>query len=71
VKNTDLNAINYAVQEQIPGESVIYKSIDSVMNPEEVVNYPTEFFNSLDLSGVPLYRLSLEIGAPIITFAQH
>jgi len=65
-KNIDVNAINYAIKERIPGESVMYKSIDSVMNPEEVVNYPTEFSNSLDLFGVPPHRLSLEIGSLII-----
>jgi len=40
--------INYVIQKQITGESLIYKSIDSVMNPEEIVNYPTEFLNFLD-----------------------
>lgn len=65
-KNTDVNAINYAIHEQIAGESVTYKSIDSVMNADEILNYPIEFLNSLDLSGVPPHRLSLKIGAPII-----
>lgn len=31
----------------------IIKLVDGVMNPEEVVNYPIDILNSLDLSGVP------------------
>ncbi|KAF0770191.1 ATP-dependent DNA helicase PIF1-like [Aphis craccivora] len=56
-KNTDLNTINHAIQEQIIGESVVYKSINSVMNLEKAVNYPTALFNLLDLSEVSQHRL--------------
>lgn len=56
-KNTDLNTINHAIQEQIIGESVVYKSINSVMNLKEAKNYPTALFNLLDLSEVSQHRL--------------
>jgi len=42
-----------------------------VINPSEIVNYPTEFLNSLDFPGVRshiLTFLTLKIGVPFILF---
>jgi hypothetical protein len=38
-----------------------FKSSDSVTNQDDVDNYPTEFLNSLELSGLPPYNLQLKI----------
>lgn len=65
-KNSDVNAINNEIQGEIAGECTSYKSIDTVMNTDETVNYPIEFLNSLDLPGLPPHILSLKIGVPII-----
>ncbi|XP_067140991.1 ATP-dependent DNA helicase pif1-like [Centruroides vittatus] len=65
-KNNDVNDINFSIQNRIPGELTTYKSIDTVMNQDEIVNYPTEFLNSLDLPGMPPHILTLKIGVPII-----
>ncbi|XP_036329431.1 uncharacterized protein LOC118741539 [Rhagoletis pomonella] len=65
-KNIDVNTINFTIQNGIPGETTTYKSIDTVVNQDEVVNYPTEFLNSLDLPGMPPLVLTLKIGVPII-----
>ena len=68
MKNNDLNAIINIIQGQILGKytCTAYKSIDTIMNMDEIVNYPIDFFNSLDISGIPQNVLSLKIGAPII-----
>jgi ATP-dependent DNA helicase PIF1 len=65
-KNTDVNGINSSILNEIPGEAKHYKSVDTVINQDEVVNYPTEFLNSLDLPGMPPHNLTLKIGVPII-----
>jgi ATP-dependent DNA helicase PIF1 len=65
-ENNDVNAINSRMLNDIPGESTTYGSIDTVINHDEVVNYPTEFLNSLHLPGMPPNILTLKIGVPII-----
>ncbi|GFX88198.1 ATP-dependent DNA helicase [Trichonephila clavipes] len=65
-KNIDVNTIKFTIQHGIPSETTTYKSIDTVENQDEVVNYPTEFLNSLDLPGMPPHVLTLKIGVPII-----
>jgi len=64
--NNDVNAINFSIQNEISGEATTYKSIDMVINQDEVVNYSTEFLNSLDLPGMPSHVLTMEICMPII-----
>ncbi|XP_055910813.1 uncharacterized protein LOC129945176 [Eupeodes corollae] len=36
------------------------------MNKDDVVNYPTEFFNSLQLPGLPPHNLQLKVGLVVI-----
>ena len=65
-KNLDVNNLNILIQEKIPGESTTFKSIDTVVDENESVNYPTEFLNSLDLAGIPPHDLTLKVGSPVI-----
>lgn len=65
-KNTIVNDINERIQAMIPGETKTYYSIDTMVDVNESVNFPTEFLNSLDTPGMPLHCLKLKVGSPII-----
>jgi ATP-dependent DNA helicase PIF1 len=65
-KNNVVNAINLKLLQKLPGITHYYKSIDTVPDHTQIVNYPTEFLNSLKISGVPSHCLSLKVGAPIM-----
>lgn len=65
-KNIDVDAINIKTKQSLPGNEILFKSIDTVTDPDEAVNYPVEFLNSLDLPGMPPHNLRLKIGSPII-----
>ena len=65
-KNKDVYKLNNIIQSNIQSEAVTYKSVDTVVEAEEAINYPTEFLNSLDLPGMPPHVLQLKIGVPII-----
>ena len=67
-KNNDVNAINNIIQGQVLGKSTTYKSIDTIMNKDEIVNYPIEIFNPSFVPGVPQQVLSLKIGVPKILY---
>lgn len=47
-KNKDVDDLNATIQNFLPGELFTYKSVDTATNQDDVVNYPTEFLNSLD-----------------------
>lgn len=65
-KNDNVNNINSKLQLKIPGAVTTYLSIDTVMDPEQAVLYPTEFLNALELPGMSPHKLELKIGSPIL-----
>jgi hypothetical protein len=54
--------INKEVIKQLPGEECIYYSADSIVsaNQNDALNYPTDFSNSITLSGMPPHKLILK-----------
>lgn len=65
-KNSNVSQIHHYILSKISGETVIYKSVDCVMDQEHCTTYPVEFLNSIELPGVPSHKLELKIGVPII-----
>ncbi|UYV79262.1 hypothetical protein LAZ67_17001830 [Cordylochernes scorpioides] len=65
-KNSTALEINNTILNSIPGESKIYRSIDTMVDPDEFVSYPPEFLNSLELSGTPSHKIVLKVGVPVI-----
>ncbi|CAH2108468.1 unnamed protein product [Euphydryas editha] len=65
-KNVYINAINFQIQAKLPGVVTTYKSINTVMNHDEAMNYPIEFLNSLEPAGMPPRCLNLKGGSLII-----
>ncbi|GBP16954.1 hypothetical protein EVAR_101972_1 [Eumeta japonica] len=64
--NDQVTALNQRILDKLSGESQTYLSINTVCNPNGVVNYPTEFLNSISVPGLPPHKLELKIDVPII-----
>jgi len=65
-KNESAAAINEKLLGLFNSEDFWYKSIDTTTNIDESVQYPQEFLNSMNPSGLPPHRLHLKVGAPIM-----
>lgn len=65
-KNDDVDKINEIIINSFPGASMVYLSADSVTETSQQHIYPTEFLNSLNLSGIPPHRLTLKPESPIM-----
>ena len=69
-RNDEVDDINEAVLAKFPGNACTLLSADSVQTQDGAVNdyqpYPVEFLNSLTASGLPLAKLTLKPGCPIM-----
>ena len=51
---------------KFPGEGKTYLSADSVAEEDLHNAYPTDFLNSITLSGMPPHSITLKVGAPVM-----
>ena len=65
-KNEHVDKINAHIMSLFPGKSFVYKSADTIAEEELFHTYPTEFLNSLSLSGLPPHEMELKIGSPVM-----
>ncbi len=72
--NEDVDSINTAIMNRFdfttpdgtPTQRRTYHNVDSIVQGEQGGVYPTEFLNSLSMSGVPPHTLTLQEGCPVI-----
>ncbi len=72
--NEDVDSINTAIMNRFdfttpdgtPAQCRTYHSVDFVVQGEQRGVYPTEFLNSLSMSGVPPHTLTLQEGCSVI-----
>jgi hypothetical protein len=63
--NEIVNEVNNELVERIPGDVRTFRSIDTVDDTDTTM-FPTEFLNSLSLSGLPEHELKLKVNAVVI-----
>ena len=64
--NADCEEINQIMMKQFKGNLMVYRSADTVVDPNEATKYPQEFLNSVSLSSIPPHILELRPGTPIM-----
>lgn len=69
-KNDDIDEINANMLEKFPGDKMTLQSADSIQQEDGGSNnnqpYPAEYLNSITASGLPLAKLELKKGCPIM-----
>ncbi|KAL0870707.1 hypothetical protein ABMA27_005647 [Loxostege sticticalis] len=64
--NEQIDKINNLIVAKIDTPTQIYYSVDTFLDSEEAVHFPTEFLNSLNPSGLPPHKMELKVGCPVI-----
>ena len=64
--NNVVDAVNEKVMAMLPQPSKEYLSVDCVKETHDAFEWPTEFLNNLNFSGMPPHKLILKPGAPIM-----
>jgi ATP-dependent DNA helicase PIF1 len=70
--NTEVDCLNAEVLSKFSREVQVFHSADSILTSEQsgqediMLNYPVEYLNSINCSGLPLSKLELKEGCPIM-----
>jgi len=68
-RNDDVDEMNTRILDKFPGHERVFRSIDSVPkdpSTAEAEDYPVEFLNSINASGLPLAKLKVKLDCPIM-----
>ena len=65
-RNESVDKINEVIMTKFPGQAKTYLSANTVAEEDMHEAYPTDFLNSIVLSGMPPHAMTLKIGAPVI-----
>ena len=67
-----MDSINQELLRKFPGNVQLFHSADCIPSTEQtgeddpMLNYPPEYLNEINCSGLPLARLELKVGCPIM-----
>ena len=70
-RNDDVHDLNKTVLRSFPGEEKMFYSADTLPNNEGngdqgALMYPVEYLNNISCSGLPLHKLTLKQGCPVM-----
>jgi hypothetical protein len=71
-KNSDVDSLNGAVLNKFPGEAQVFHSADFIPTSEQsgeddaMLTYPVEYLNQINCSGLPLSKLEVKPGCPVM-----
>lgn len=70
-ENIDVNELNFKHQNETASELMTHKLVDSVIIQDDVINYRTEFLNSLESPRLPPYNFQLKFGSVIVMLQNN
>ena len=67
-KNDNVDSLNHTIINKFPGQLHVYHSADSLAGNSDNTEllYPPEYLNSINCSGLPLAKLNLKVGCPVM-----
>ena len=70
--NSDVDSLNNTALDNFPGQIQVFHSADSIPTSEQnggedpMLNYPVEYLNDINCTGLPLAKLQLKVGCPVL-----